>query len=52
MKTINANAMNRMDHPDVKDLAGVSEKQRRKYRIAIIQKFVSWSNKNKDIFQA
>ena len=36
MKTVNLTAMNNMDHEDVKD-ASQNEKQRRKYRLAIIK---------------
>ena len=35
--------MNVMDHDDVKDLGGSSEKQRRKYRLQIIKNFLGWA---------
>ena len=34
-----------IDHSDVKDFAGKSEKQRKHYRISIIKMFLSWANK-------
>ena len=43
MKTVNLNAMNKMDHDDVKDIGGSSETQRRKYRLKIIKNFLSWA---------
>ena len=33
MKTVNINAMNRMDHADIKDLGSGGEKQRKKIRL-------------------
>lgn len=48
MKVINLNLLNRMDHDDVKENAGHNEGQRKKYRIKIIKKFISWSKQNKD----
>ena len=43
MKTVNLIAMSKMDHDDVKDMAGSTEKQRRKYRLSIIKNFLSWA---------
>lgn len=50
MKIINNNVMRQLDNEDVKEIAGNSEKLRRKYRLSIIKKFMTWSNKNKDIW--
>ena len=45
MRVISANAFNKLDHQDVKDQAGNTESQRRKYRVKIIKKFMSWARK-------
>jgi len=42
--------MTKLDHPDVKDLGGSSEKSRKKYRMGIIKSFTTWSKKNKNLF--
>ena len=51
MKTINIEAMNRMDPDDLKDAADASG--RKALRIAIIKNFLSWANKseNKGLWQ-
>ena len=51
MKLVNHNAMSQLDNEDVKELAGNSEKLRRKYRLSIIKKFMTFSNKNKDLWE-
>ena len=43
MKAININLMKNLDHPDVKDLGGKTDKDRRKYRIRIIKSFLKWA---------
>ena len=50
MKLVNHATMCQLDNEDVKELAGNSEKLRRKYRLSIIKKFMSYANKNKDIW--
>ena len=50
MKPINIQKIAKLDHPDVKDLGGSSEKSRKKYRMAIIKSFLAWSKKNKSLF--
>ena len=44
MKAINVNVLKNLDHPDVKDLGGRTEKQRRQYRTSIIKSFLKWAN--------
>lgn len=48
MKTVNLNTMNKLDHSDVKDLGGATEKSRKKYRLSIIKSFLSFAKKDKD----
>lgn len=50
MKPLNIQKIAKLDHPDVKDLGGSSEKSRKKYRMAIIKSFLAWSKKNKGLF--
>lgn len=42
--------MKNLDHPDVKDLGGRTEKQRRSYRVQIIKSFLTWANTDKTKF--
>jgi hypothetical protein len=46
MKTVNINAMNRMDHADLKDLGSGGEATRKKVRIGIIKNFLRWAKKD------
>ena len=50
MKPLNIQKIAKLDHPDVKDLGGSSEKSRKKYRMTIIKSFLTWSKKNKPLF--
>ena len=43
MKTINVEAMNRMDPEDIKDKAA-NDKERKQLRMGIIKKFLGWAN--------
>lgn len=43
MKAININVMKNLDHSDVKDLGGKTDKERRKYRVKIIKSFLKWA---------
>ena len=40
MKILNISQINKLDHPDVKDLGGSTEKSRMKYRMKIIKNFL------------
>ena len=48
MKTTNVTTMNKLDHSDVKDLGGSTEKSRKKFRLSIIKGFLSFAKKDKD----
>jgi hypothetical protein len=50
MKAINVNVMKNLDHPDVKDIGGRSEKQRRQYRVGIIKSFLKWAKADETRF--
>lgn len=51
MKITHLSQMNSMDHDDVKELAGGSEKLKKKYRLKIIKRFLKWQNRNKDMWK-
>ena len=40
--------MNKLDHPDVKDLGGSNEKSRKKYRLSLIKNFLKFSKSDKE----
>jgi hypothetical protein len=50
MKTVNLATMNKLDHADVKDLGGSTEKSRKKYRLGIIKNFLKFTKKDKERF--
>ena len=51
MKTINIQAMNQLDHDDVKDMVGGGERKRRVKRLQIIKQFMRYAAKNPDTFK-